>query len=106
MGLDLKLLPMRNSNMFSHEVLIVDDHDKFAAIMEISSMEIEDGFTSFLSSDAAFEETHYGDTTETPYGERLMWVQAKQLKAMGLSGPTGAFVAAMKDHDRVALFWC
>ena len=49
MGQRLKLLPMRLSNDFSHEILTVDDADngKFEFILALSSMEIDDGFTSY-----------------------------------------------------------
>ncbi|MCP4102000.1 MAG: hypothetical protein GY750_11305 [Lentisphaerae bacterium] len=106
MGLDLTLLPMRDSNDFSHEVLRVTDWDKLEAIQSLRQMEIDDGFNSYVSRDDAYEDTHYGETIETPYGERLMWVLAKDLKTVGLTGPVGAFIEAMNDRDRVALFWC
>lgn len=106
MVMDLKLLPMLDSNTFSQEIIIVRDWDKFDAIEKLPQMEIDNGFTSYLSRDDLCEEPHYGDTTETPYGERLTWVLAKDLKPLKLHGTAGAFVEAMDDRQRIGLYWC
>ncbi len=107
MGIYLKLLPffdgVRNC---SHEILDVEqDYDLFDRIRDMPSMEVDDDFTSFYSRDGQFEGHHYGNTEEDAHGERLRWVLAKDLKLVDIPGPTGAYVAAMNDRDRIALYW-
>ncbi len=107
MSLDLNLLPIRNKNDFSHEILRVQDYeDVYPKIRKLRQMEIDDNFNSYLSRNGDYEEEHYGETLMTPYGERLMWVLAKDLKTVGLTGTAGAFIDEMNDRDRVALYWC
>jgi len=106
MSLNLNLLPMLDSNGFSHEVLKVRDYEVLEKIKKLPQMEIDDGFNSCLSRNDEYEEYHYGETVETPYGERLTWVLAKDLKEVGLQGCAGAFINAMSDRDRVAIYWC
>ena len=110
MGVDLKLLPFDcdlEVLCFSHTVLNVDrDYALFDRIKEVPSIRVREGFTSYLSRDDAYEETHYGDTTEDPYGDPVRYVLASDLKTIGLPGPTGAYIEALDDDNKVALFWC
>jgi hypothetical protein len=107
MSIYLKLLPFYGGDSsFSHEVLCVDqDYELYGRIRALPSMKIMDRFVTYLCRDDTCEEVHYGDTIEDPYGDRLEFVLAIDLKKVGIPGPTGAYVAAMKDRDRIALYW-
>ena len=106
MSLELKLLPMRCCENFSHEVLIVRDFENIISIRELPSLDVQDGFHSYLSSNDDYAEPHYGETVDTPYGERLTYTLAKHLKKINMGGPEGAFINALDDHVKVALYWC
>lgn len=109
MGLDLTLMPFfgdGKSANFSHSLIPCDrNRDKFQAIMKLPAMDVDDGFISYASRDDKYEEPHYGETIETPYGERLQWTQAKHLKPLITEGAVGAYVQALDDGHRVALYW-
>lgn len=109
MGLDLTLMPFfgdgRTTN-FSHTVLPCErDRSKFYKIMELPATNVDAGFSSYLSRNDDYEEAHYGETLETPYGEHLQWTHAKYLKPLIIDGAIGAFIQQLNDHHRVALYW-
>ena len=110
MGVDLKLLPFDcdlEMLSFSHTVLnVVRDYALFDRIKEIPAIRVPRDFTSYLSRDNAYEEPHYGDTTEDPYGDPVRYVLAGDLKAVCIPGPTGSYINALSDDNKVALFWC
>ena len=114
MGLDLPLLPYAwkgtGEPNFAHDVLDLPRRsvlfDAITAIVKKSGIAVEAGFNSYLSRDDAYEDTHYGETLETPYGDRVKWITAKALKNLVLlNGPQGAFIRALGDNHRVVLFW-
>lgn len=105
-GIDLNLLPY-DASFFSHTVLQVDrDYELYDKIKALPNMEVNDGFTSYLSRDDKYEEPHYGETVINPYGERVVFVLARDLKTVGIPGPTGAYVKELDDRCKVALYWC
>ena len=106
MSLELKLLPMRCCENFSHEVLIVRDFDSISSIGALPSLDVPSGFHSYLSRNDDCEASHYGETVATPYGERLTYTLAKHLKKISIGGPEGAFISALDDQVKVALYWC
>ena len=110
MGIDLKLLPFDcdlEILSFSHTILNVDrDYALFDRINELPFIRVPKRFTSYLSRDDAYEESHYGVTTEDPYGDPVRCVLAGDLKTVGVPGPTGAYIDALDDDNKVALFWC
>lgn len=105
MGVDLMLLPY-DSSFFSHTILQVERdyalHDK---IKRLPAMEVDDDFTSYASRDDEYEDTHYGNTTKDAYGDRVLFVLAKDLKTVGIPDPTGAYIKALDDKCKIALFW-
>ena len=114
MGIDLSLLPYAwegtGEPNFAHDVLDLPRRsvlfDAITAIEKEHGVKVESGFNSYLSGDDAYEDTHYGETLETPYGDRVKWITAKHLKVLALlDGPQGAFIRALDDNHRVALFW-
>ena len=110
MGVDLKLLPFDcdlEMLSFSHTVLNVRrNYELFERIRALPSIRAPKQFTSYLSRDADYEEPHYGVTTEDPYGDPVRCVLAGDLKTIGIPGPTGAYIDALDDDNKVALFWC
>lgn len=105
MSLQLNLLPFKINSNFSQEVIQADQCDAYEKIKALNKMQVDDGFNTFMSRDNSYKGAHYGKTTKTSYGEPLMWVISKDLKTVGLTGTAGAYVAAMDDRDRVALYW-
>lgn len=110
MGVDLALLPYYGNsdefNNFSHTVLQCNrNRDLFEMIEDVPSLDVDDGFCSYLSRDDKNEESHYGVTVETAYGNRLKYTQAKHLKPLIIDGPVGAYIQALDDNHRVALYW-
>jgi hypothetical protein len=105
MGMDLKLLPFCGDGItsnFSHTVLDCPrNYDVFEKVRKIPQMPVDDDFNSYFS-----DELHYGQTHETPYGYRLTWCRAKDLKKCGFTGPVGAYLEKLKDRHKVALYWC
>lgn len=109
MGIDLTLLPFDCDHeylSFSHNVLqLPRDYNLFDKIRATTQNEVPEGFTSYVSRDDAYEETHYGKTTEDPYGEKVRYTTAGELKKCGIYGPSGAYVNELPDENKVALFW-
>lgn len=111
MGVDLILLPFDGDIpgvlCFSQTVLPVPRNRKlFEEIEQLPNTKVPKGFTSYLSRDDEYEEPHYGDTTINPYGEPVVYVLAGWLKKVGLLGATGAYINALDDSAKVALYWC
>jgi len=119
-GLDLSLLVVDGDTpgvTYSHSMLACDhDGELFARVLheeETGGTVIEPTFHSFRSRDDTYEESHYGVTTETAYGEPLKWVFARDLvecfeSSDGLSSwnaAVRAFLQHLHPTTRVALFW-
>jgi len=107
MSLNLNLLPYYGNGKttdFSHSV-IEAKYTSFADIKSCSQLPVEENFASYLSRDDKYEETHYGSTLETPYGECLTFTYAGELKPFIL-GAAGAYLNELDDMHKVALYWC
>ena len=106
MSLQLNLLPFYNKDCnFSHAIIPCDySDDSFDNILGLPALDVDNGFNSYCSRNSDFEEPHYGETLETPYGERLQWTHAKHLKPL-LKGPEAAFINELDDYHRIALLW-
>lgn len=106
---DLTLLPFdcdHEDLSFSHNVLkIPRDSTVFDKIRATTQKEVPEGFTSYVSRDDAYEESHYGETIEDPYGDKVRYATAGDLKKCDIPGPAGAYVAELPDDNKVALFW-
>lgn len=114
MGLDLILLPF-DHNSFSHTVLSCQrNYQLFDWIQTLPALEVESGFQSYVSRDDKYEDTHYGETLETPYGDVVLYTTIKHLKNVpkeienGFDKKTQAIWAYLRHLDnsnKVALFW-
>lgn len=114
MGLDLYLLPFSSPPgtglAFSHNVLDCGrDYEFFDALQHLPQTPVPRDFTSYLSRDDKYEESHYGSTLDTPYGEVLTYTLAGEIKPLTSdnprNGPVLAFIRALPDSTRVALYW-
>jgi hypothetical protein len=118
MGVDLRLLPIeceQPGNIFSHSVLSCERrYDLFETIRALPSRCGPDVLWSFCSRDKEFEEAHYGNTNETPYGERVMCVYNRDLKVLinhpevvdnYMNRAIWAYLDKLPDTVRIALFW-
>ena len=117
MGLDLNLLPMylggqNDACNFSHSVIECKrDSDLFDEILKAEKDHgklVPEGFVSYLSR-ADGKEPHYGETDQSPYGEKLKYMKAVDLqKAMRNHGhlPESAYIAHLEADHKVVLYWC
>lgn len=124
MGLDLTLLPldspvgMPTGMAFSHTVLgCCRRGDLFDDIMRSEKkrgVEVEKGFASYLSRNKDYEDAHYGETLETPYGEKLKHLSARDLVAFknhadvrdnAKNRAIWAYLGELDPETRVALYW-
>ncbi len=111
MGVDLRLLPFDadfDGLRFSHTVLNVHrNSDLWPCVKETEQFPVPDDFTSFsCENQEEYEEAHYGYTVETPYGERLTYTAAKNLKGIAFKpDAVVAYINALNDDVKVALYW-
>lgn len=108
MGVDLKLLPFyMGKAAFSNDVISVQrNYDVFDQIKKLSAMKVPNEFNGLVSMGGDYEEQHWGKVVEDKYGDIVKYVIAKDLKTINISGPAGAYVKAMEDEHKIALFWC
>jgi hypothetical protein len=110
-GVYLRLLPFDADSddlHFSHTVLNVRrDEDLWDAVERTGQFPVPDDFNSFLCrNQEECEATHYGNTVETPYGERLTYTLAKNLKGIAFKpDAVAAYINALDDDVKVALYW-
>jgi hypothetical protein len=106
MSLKLYLLPYYadgKTTDFSRSVIeasYTDDND----VNNCTQLPVEENFESYLSRDGKDKEPHYGITLHTPYGDRLTYTHAGELKPFIL-GAAGAYINALDDMHKVALYW-
>lgn len=118
MGVDLALLPFDFESdrfSFSHTVLNTERRkDLWEEIARLESKAVPDGFNSYVSRNDDYEESHYGETLETPYGDRLTYVLASDLLAFwdhpGVKDEeknraVWAYLNCLNPQTKVALFW-
>lgn len=108
MGLNLTLLPLEgneNDGMFSFSVLPLDqDREAFDKIKNIPGYKVMCVLKTYISRDGD-KETHYGPTSHDAYGEAIHWCFAGALKDCAIGGPAGAYIDALHNTHKVALFW-
>jgi hypothetical protein len=120
MGLDLALLPFeaeRDEWGFSHSILQCErDQLLFDHISNISGESVPKRFATYLCSDDAYEEPHYGNTQRTPYDEPLTWVRVEELidayNAAYLhdtphprNRAVWSYLSALPARTKIALYW-
>lgn len=111
MSLDLKLLPFDHDDgkfPFSHTVLrTYGGYELGEKLSKCNQLPVPERFSSYLSRNDDYEESHYGETIETPYGERLTYTTAEEiLKAVPENHPAAwAYLKALPPQTKVALFW-
>lgn len=121
MGVDLTLLPFDadfGDLSFAHSVLQLERRgglwDPIVKIETARGEAVPEHFASYLSRNDDYEEAHYGVTTETPYGDRMKYVRASDLLAIGdHEGVTDnyknravwAYLSALPSDTKVALYW-
>jgi hypothetical protein len=123
MGLDLQLLPNDSDSPdrvpYSHTVLNCtrreDLFDAISKIEEEHGEEVPEYFPTYVCrNDEEYEETHYGNTQETPYGDKLLLVKVKHIKRLAShqgvidnwkNRAIWAYLEQMPDTLDVALMW-
>lgn len=123
MGVDLTLIPfpkrMLNScAAHAHTVLSLSRSRRlFDWILSVEKKHghpIPDDFHTYLSRDEAYEESHYGPTTTTPYGDHLLYVPVARLWPLAAhqdiaedyeNRAAWAYLLALTNDWLVALYW-
>lgn len=118
MGLDLTLLPFdadHDSISYSFTALRCEPRrELFEKLLELPAIKVPDRFRSYLCRDDAFEESHYGITTTTPYGEPLTFVEVEALLEYRndpgvldnyLNQAVWSYLACLQSRTKVALYW-
>ena len=121
MGVDLKLLPLDgdcDTITYSHVVLPLDRcYPLWVKIKTLPSEPIPDNTTTYVGrvpDGSAEGEYGYGVTVETPYGNRIQLVRAKDLLKLAdhfgvaqswKNSAAWAYLAAAPPKLRVGLYW-
>lgn len=115
MGVDLRLLPFdcdQGDFAFSHSILNFDgSYEFYDRINKLPQMPVPKDFTSFCGRSENYDDTCYGRTVETPYGEHVKFALAGDLAKVNLDGDyyqqkaTQAYLKALPPHTKVALYW-
>ena len=121
MSLDLTLLPFDSDKgiHFSHTVLslLTNVHDLFDDIKKIDAetgKKVPEDFSSYVSRDDDYEDTHYGKTLITPYGNPVHYILVKDLLELSLHpkviaykkhNAIWAYLSQLEPETKVALFW-
>lgn len=100
---------------FSHSILECGrSSNLFKEIRKLKEEPVPASFKTFCSRDDAYEDIHYGETQETPYGEKLGWVYAKDLWNLGdhaevkdnvQNMAVWAYLAELGAKTKIALYW-
>lgn len=121
MGVDLTLLPFDcdyDDLSYSHVVLNLERRgDLWTPIQRLedaNQRRVPERFMSYLSRDEEYEEPHYGRTTETPYGDPLLYVTSAELLTLSehegvtdnaKNRATWAYLRELPKETKVALYW-
>ena len=121
MGLDLRILPeyTERNHDFSHDILsfhrdeildLIGDKEKECG------HEILEPFNSYTSRDDKYEESHYGETFKTPYGNVIKFLYARDLKEClknvnienmyWRNKAIITYIRQLPDNLRIYLYWC
>ena len=116
MGLDLRVLPQYGKDAdFSLDLIELARCEKLFDL--ISTLETEKGIEvpqkgiySFSGKDASFEETCYGRTIKTPYGDVMKGVLAHDLKMALIDFNTPywknrAFISFLREMPNDLIIW-
>src|SRR5438876_287695 len=117
-AIDLTLLPFDHEapgSAFSHTILGCNGGGTlYEQIDKLDADPVPLSFRSYLSRDDEWEEAHYGETHETPYGAPLTCVSAKcllrfrdqeEVAGNAKNRAVWAYLAELPPETRVALFW-
>lgn len=115
MGVDLRLLPFdcdKGDFAFSHTILELGRNYKVHhEINKLPSLPVPKSFTSFSGKSDNYDDTCYGETNTTPYGETLEYTTAGELCKVpkrirhDWERPVWAYLEALPPETKVALYW-
>ncbi len=120
-GLDLQLLPifsrMEDSIWYSHSVLELQRKiELFEKILEVEKKVgsfIPPNFDSYVSREKG-KDSHYGETTYTPYGDPVKYITVKDLLQFEyheevvdhfVNRAIWAYLRELPEKTKIALFW-
>ncbi len=117
MSLDLSLIPIEHEDArfgFGHSLLRIDSggawHD---ALKDANDEPVPADFSTFRGDPGEDGEPHYGNTQETPYGEKLRCMRVVEITSRISSRELFskrdkaalAYLAHLDPNSRVALYW-
>lgn len=118
MGLGLTLMLIEHDEGkygYSHSLINCEsDSTLFEEILKLKSHPVPETFNTFRSRDGEDQNTQYGDTQTTPYGEPLEWVYVKDLLAFKehaevrdsfQNRAAWAYLAELPPKFKIALYW-
>lgn len=119
MGIDLRLLPFTSERYrASFDVLDLERRRELWPVIEeiekATGRDVPSDFNSYLGHDEEHEQTTYGATLKTPYGDNLKSVLAKHLKPLRQhpavqdnwkNKAVWAYIEELPDELPIALYW-
>lgn len=119
MGLNLRILPQYSQNAdFSHDIIDLHrDNDLFEIVSKLEETRGREvprnGINTFSGNIEGFEETCYGKTITTPYGDLMKGVLCKDLKSVLAGYKTDswknkgfiAFLNELPNDLEIWLYW-
>ena len=121
MGLDLTLIPVDSENGtwgFGHSLIDCERRNElFEPLLELEKKkgrDVPEKFNTFRSRDDKYEESHYGPTVDTPYGDPLKCVYVKDLLPFAehegvrdnwKNRAVWAYLREMPPDEKIALYW-
>ena len=115
MGLDLALLPFEGKNSSYSILNLFRDSELFDELLKLEKKEVPKPFHSYLCRNKDFDgESHFGDTRETPYGDKVYYLTVEEL--LGVAGHRGvreywknkaiwSYLMHCPEEMKVGLFW-
>lgn len=117
MGVDLTFMPSLSEDRLSeaHDLISVErSSGLWPDIKRLVSKELEKPISCFYARNAQGKICYYGETDTDPYGGKLCWVKAAQLKMLRLhpavtdnwkNRAVWAYLEQMPDNWPVVLYW-
>lgn len=117
MGVDLRLLPF-DADFFSHTILDCERRQElWPAIQKVeerNGRDAPENFQSFTGRSPRYDDTCYGLTIRTPYGENLKYILAADLLPLAThtavrdnekNRAIWAYLSQLNPATKVALYW-
>jgi len=110
MGVDLKLFPMYmggKHHQFSLEILQYrPNKEDYDSIKAVDQYPVDSDFSTYIPDKRTEMEEDAGECQRDCYGNQVTWAFAKDLKRCSIPNPQRAYIHALDDLHKVAIYWC